>query len=104
MRKEHHLPLPIIEYDGLNVVVTFLRTGKAIKTVANKALGKLTEAQLEGYEWLKTKQQASTREYSAHFDIGYKTAQRHLSRMRELKLIEDNGAEINSPHYKYIVK
>ena len=103
MRSEYHLPLPIIEYDGLNVVVTFLRIAKAIAGVANKKLGKLTEAQLEGFEWLKSKGEASTREYSAHFDIGYKTAQRHLSRMKVLDLIGDNGAEANSPNYKYVV-
>jgi DNA-binding transcriptional ArsR family regulator len=45
----------------------------------------------------------STREYSAHFDIGYKTAQRHLSAMKELGLIRDNGEDSNSPNYKYIV-
>lgn len=103
MRSEHHLPLPIIEYDGLNVVVTFLRTSKAIKGVGNKAIGKLTEAQLEGYEWIKSTGEVSTREYSAHFNIGYKTAQRHLAKMRELKLIADNGLEPTSPNYKYVV-
>ena len=103
MRSEHHLPLPIIEFDGLNVVVTFLRTSKAIKGVGNKAIGKLTEAQLEGYEWIKSTGEVSTREYSAHFNIGYKTAQRHLAKMRELKLIADNGLEPTSPNYKYVV-
>ena len=103
MRSEHHLPLPIIDYDRGNVVVTFLRTGKAVKEVANKALGKLTEEQLEGFEWIKSKGEASTREYSAHFDIGYKTAQRHLAKLKELKLIKDNGLEPTSPNYKYVV-
>ena len=103
MRSEHHLPLPIIVYDRGNVVVTFLRTGKAVKEVANKALGKLTEQQLEGFEWIKSKGEASTREYSAHFDIGYKTAQRHLAKLKELKLIKDNGLEPTSPNYKYVV-
>ncbi len=86
-----------------NVVVTFLRTGKAVKEVANKALGKLTEQQLEGFEWIKSKGEASTREYSAHFNIGYKTAQRHLAKLKELKLIKDNGLEPTSPNYKYVV-
>lgn len=103
IRAKYKLPLPIIEYDKLNVVVTFPRTLEAIKKVSNKAMGKLTEKQLEGFEWIKIKGEISTRQYSAHLDIGYKTAQRHLSRMRELKLITDNGLEPNSPNYKYIV-
>lgn len=103
VRAKYKLPLPIIEYDKLNVVVTFPRTLDAIKKFGGKAMGKLTEGQLEGFEWIKTKREVSTREYSAHFDIGYKTAQRHLSKMKELKLIKDNGLEPNSPHYKYVV-
>lgn len=103
IRAKYKLPLPIIEYDGGNVVVIFPRTLEAIKKVSNKAIGKLTEKQLEGFEWIKTKGEVSTREYSAHFDIGYKTAQRHLAKLKELKLIKDNGLEPNSPNYKYVV-
>ena len=46
--------------------------------------------------------ETSTREYSSHFNIGYKTAQRHLFRMKELSLISDNGEDSNSPNYKYV--
>lgn len=105
VRAKYQLPLPIISYDGLNVVVTFPRNLEAIKKGAgNKAISMLTEAQLEGYEWIKIKGEVSTRQYSANFDIGYKTAQRHLTRMRELKLIKDNGYPVNSPNYKYIIR
>ena len=105
VRAKYKLPLPIIEYDGLNVVVTFPRNLEAIKKgISNKAIGKLTESQFEGYEWIRIKGEVSTRQYSSHFDIGYKTAQRHLTRMRELKLIKDNGYPVNSPNYKYIIK
>lgn len=103
IRSRYKLPLPIIDYDGLNVIITFLRTSRAIKSIANKAIGQLTETQLEGYEWIKTIGEISTREYSSHFNIGYKTAQRHLARLKELKLIGDNGEVINSPKYKYVI-
>ena len=63
----------------------------------------MTEAQIEGYEWIKTEGEVSTREYSSHFSIGYKTAQRHLAKMRKLGLIRDNGEDINSPNYKYVI-
>lgn len=104
IRARYKLPLPIIEFDGLNVVVTFPRNLEAIRKISgNKAIGKLTEAQLEGYEWIRIKGEASTRQYSSHFDIGYKTAQRHLTRMRELNLIGDNSKQVNSPKYKYVI-
>jgi len=75
-----------------------------VKKVANNPnIVQLTDAQLKGYEWLKLIGEASTREYSSHFDIGYKTAQRHLATMKNLGLIGDNGEDINSPNYKYIV-
>ncbi len=104
LREKHKLPLPVIEFDGLNVVVTFPRTVKAVKEVSgNKALNKLNEKQLEGLEWIGTKGEVSTREYSSRFDIGYKTAQRHLMKMKELGLVGDNGEDTNSPNYKYVI-
>jgi len=104
IREKYNLPLPIIDYDDLNVVVVFPRNTEAVKKVGGKAIAKLTDAQIKGYEWLKSAGEASTREYSAHFDIGYKTAQRHLGKMKELDLIGDNGKDRNSPNYKYVVK
>ncbi len=104
MREIHKLPLPIFEYDGINTVVIFPRsTDAVIKAYSNKGISELTGAQIEGYEWIKIKGEASTREYSSHFNIGYKTAQRHLSKMKELGLIKDNGEDINSPNYKYVI-
>ena len=103
IREKYNLPLPIIEFDGLNVVVTFPRTFDAVKEYGGKAIADLSDAQIMGYEWLKTVGEASTREYSAYFDIGYKTAQRHLVKMKELGLIGNNGEDSNSPNYKYVV-
>lgn len=77
---------------------------EAVKRVShNPNVAKLNNVQLRGYEWLKGIGEASTREYSAHFDIGYKTAQRHLAVMKEYGLIGDNGEGVNSPNYKYVV-
>ncbi len=101
MRSEYHLPLPIIEYDGLNVVVTFLRTGKAIKGVANKAMGKLTEEELAGYEWVKSQDEVSAKDYTLHFDIAARTTSRHLGKMLNLKLIKTNNENQKSPKLRY---
>ncbi|MBV5342967.1 hypothetical protein JZU68_04950, partial [bacterium] len=104
LRTKYKLPLPIFEFDGLNIVVTFPRTIDAVKVISNNnAISQLTNPQLLGYEWLRVNGETSTREYSAHFNIGYKTAQRHLSLMKELSLIRDNGEDTNSPNYKYVI-
>jgi ATP-dependent DNA helicase RecG len=100
---KHGIPLPIVTYDAPYMIFTFPRSYDAVKRVTdNPKVAQLSEAQLKGYEWLKTVNQASAREYSAYFNIGYKTAQRHLATLRELGLIRDNGQDANSPNYKYV--
>jgi ATP-dependent DNA helicase RecG len=100
---KHNLPLPLVSFEAPYMVLTFPRSIEAAKKVTDKPnVAKLKDAQFRGYEWLKIVGEASTREYSAHFDIGYKTAQRHLAAMKELSLIRDNGEDANSPNYKYV--
>lgn len=102
---KYGLPLPVITYDEPYLVFSFPRTiQSAIRVHKDVSLNKLNKEQLTGYEWLRLVREASTREYSVHFDIGYKTAQRHLAKMKELNLIADNGLEVNSPNYKYKIK
>ncbi|MDX2129774.1 MAG: ATP-binding protein [Chloroherpetonaceae bacterium] len=101
---KHNLPLPLVSYEAPYMVMKFPRSIEAAKKAAdNPNVAKLNDAQLSGYEWLKTVGEVSTREYSAHFNIGYKTAQRHLAAMKDLDLIHDNGEDANSPNYKYVV-
>jgi ATP-dependent DNA helicase RecG len=102
---KYNLPLPIITYDEPYLIFNFPRTLQSVKNInVDSNLNELNNQQLEGYEWLRFIEEASTREYSSHFNIGYKTAQRHLSKMKELGLIEDNGLEVNSPNYRYKIK
>jgi ATP-dependent DNA helicase RecG len=104
MRAKYDLPLPVIAYKKPYLIVTFPRTiGGAKDSYSEKDMGTLTESQIKGFEWIKSTGEVSTRLYSAHFNIGYKTAQRHLAKMKELGLITDNGEDINSPNYKYVV-
>lgn len=101
---KHNLPLPLVSYEAPYIVLTFPRSFEAAKKGANNPnVAKLKDAQLKGYEWLKTVREASTREYSTHFAISYKTAQRHLATMKELSLVRDNGEDPNSRNYKYVV-
>ena len=101
---KYNLPLPIITYEAPYLVFSFPRTMQSVINVtANESLKGLNKDQLKGYEWLRSVGEASTREYAVQFGIGYKTAQRHLAVMKELRLLEDNGLEVNSPNYKYKV-
>lgn len=101
MRSDHQLPLPIIDYDGLNVVVTFPRTLEAVKEVAGKAIGHLTEEVLKGYEWIRSKNEVSAKEYSKHLGITTRTTSRHLSKMLKLKLVKTNNENPKSPKLRY---
>lgn len=102
LNEKYDLPLPEYSYENPFLTLTFARNLESVKRVSNvKGIEELNEVQLKGYEWLKRVGEASTREYSAHFRIGYKTAQRHLSRMKELALIGDNDEDSNSPNYKH---
>ena len=98
------LPLPEYDFEAPLLTLTFPQTLNAVRKVSHHPnLASLNDAQLIGYEWLKTIGEASTREYSAHFEIGYKTAQRHLAVMKGLDLIHDNKEAANSPNLKYVV-
>lgn len=104
LNESYDLPLPEYTYEKPLLTLTFPKTMEAVKRVSHHPnVSKLKDAQLKGYEWLKSVGETSTREYSAHFNIGYKTAQRHLAAMKELGLIRDNGEDANSPNYKYTV-
>jgi len=103
LREKYELPLPIIDYDGSNVVVTFPRTIDVVREVsAIRGIEDLNDEEVKGYEWIKLEEEVSTRGYATHFDYGYKKAQRHLAKMIKLGLIGDNGAAKTSPNYRYV--
>ena len=102
MREKYDLPLPVITYKEPYIIVSFPRTLSTTRDM-NEKLKNLKDSELKGYEFIKISQDVSTREYSSHFNIGYKTAQRHLAKMKELGLITDNGEDVNSPNYKYVI-
>lgn len=103
LREKYELPLPIVNYDGSNVVITFPRTLDVVREISdNKGIEDLNDEEIKGYEWIKFEGEVSTRGYATHFDYGYKKAQRHLAKMIKLGLIGDNGAAKTSPHYRYV--
>jgi ATP-dependent DNA helicase RecG len=105
LRDKHHFPLPIINYDGSNVIVIFPRTADAVKKVSGKeAIDKLNEAELVGYDFVRSRKEVSKKEYANHFDLSDKVAQNQLRKMRDLDLIGDNGEPLKSNKYKYVDK
>ena len=103
LREKYKLPLPIIDYDGSNVVVTFPRTIDVVREVSDKVgIKELNNEEIKGYEWIKLEGEVSTRGYATHFDYGYKKAQRHLAKMIKLGLIGDNDVAKTSPNYRYV--
>ncbi len=104
LREKFELPLPIIDYDGSNIVVTFPRTTEAIREVSTrKGVGELNEEELIGYEWVKTQGDVSKKEYADHFGFRDKKALRHLGNMKAAGLVKDNGKPATSKNYRYVV-
>lgn len=101
IRAKYNLPLPVIEYDGLNVVVTFPRTVEAVKSVSGKAFGELSDEELAGYEWIKGKEEVSAKDYASHMKITPRQTSRHLGKMLKLKLVKTNGEKHKSPKLRY---
>lgn len=102
LREKYELPLPIIDFDGSNIVVTFPRTTEAIKAVSSrKGVKKLNDEELIGYQWIKVLSKATRKEYEIHFGYNDKKAERHLKKMVELQLLEKKGAGRNT-YYEII--
>lgn len=99
------IPLPLVEYEEPYMIFTFPRSNEALKKIDDTpGLSELNDEEIKGLDWIRVQGEVSTRQYSNHFDFGYKKAQRHLAKMRDLNLIEDNGEPSTSPNYKYVAK
>ncbi len=103
--EKFNIPLPIVEYQEPYMVFTFPRSGDALKRIdKTPGLIELNNEELRGLDWIRMQGEVSTRQYATHFNYGYKKAQRHLAKMRDLDLIEDNGEPTTSPNYGYVAK
>ncbi|ARV11723.1 hypothetical protein BTO09_04910 [Gilvibacter sp. SZ-19] len=99
------IPLPLVEYEEPYMIFTFPRSNEALKRIDDTpGLSELNDEEIKGLDWIRVEGEVSTRQYANHFDYGYKKAQRHLAKMRDLNLIEDNGEPTTSPNYKYVAK
>lgn len=102
---DNNLPLPIVSYDAPYLVFTFPRSGESIKNVSNeKGIQELSADELKVYNWIRSKGEVSTKDYSEVFGIAQRTASRHLAKLFHLNLIETNGESDRSPKLKYKAK
>ncbi len=93
LREKYELPLPIIDYDGSNVVVTFPRTIDVVREVLqNRGVKNLNDEELKGFEFVKLKGELRRKEYEQYFSFEKKKAERHLNKMIDEGLIERKGS------------
>ena len=99
------LPLPEYKFQEPFLSLTFPRNLEAVAKVSQyPKLLKLNAGEIQGYEFIKLKEEISKKEYAEHFGYDEKKAYRHLSKMRKLELIRDNGEPNKSNKFRYIYK
>ena len=103
MNQKYGLPLPVFDYKAPYLSLTFSRNFEALKKVSgNIALQELNKEELLGLEWVKSLGVVSKKDYAEHFGYDEKKAYRHLSKLKKLYLITDNGESPKSNNYKYV--
>ncbi len=94
--------MPIISYDGLNIVVTLPRSLDALRLVSNiDVLKLLNDEELTGYDFIKATGKVARKDYRKQFGFEIKKAERHLTKMVKLKLIERIGSGPKT-YYEFI--
>lgn len=103
MNEEYGLPLPEYTFEDPFLILTFPRNMAAVKKVTHiDAVTELNNEELAGYEFIKSKEKITRKEYQDHFQFeSDKKAERHLKKMVELKLLRRLGAG-PSVHYEII--
>ncbi len=105
LQQQYDLPLPEYTYEEPYLTLTFARTLEAVKRVSqHEGVAELSDDELKGYEWIKSQDEISARDYAQHFEYTQRTANRHLSTMLKLGLIKNNEETQKSPKLRYSVK
>lgn len=102
--EKYGLPLPIVTFEAPYLVVKFPRSSSAVRKISHQeGIENLSDSELRGYEWIRTQDEISTKDYLVHFDYTQRTASRHLSKMLNLGLLGTNDENLRSPKLKYHV-
>jgi ATP-dependent DNA helicase RecG len=87
------LPLPLVSYEEPYMVFKFPRSGEALKSISdNDQLNQLNSDELRGYDFIRIKERITRKEYEDYFAFDKKKAERHLTHMTEIGLIDRKGA------------
>ncbi|HTF17133.1 MAG TPA: ATP-binding protein [Chryseolinea sp.] len=108
MNEKYALPLPEYTFQEPFLTLTFARDMDSLPRVSvhHVALQQLNDEELTGYEFIKSKEVVSRKDYEEHFKFekdakgGSKKAERHLKKMVDLDLIKRDGS---GPSTRYIV-
>ncbi len=87
------LPLPSFVMEGDYLVLTIFRHRRAVLTALPMSVREsLTKAEAAGWEWLATREKATTAEYEKAMGVPNRTAKNHMKRLVELGLLRRMGA------------
>jgi ATP-dependent DNA helicase RecG len=105
MTQKFGLPSPEYNFKEPFLNLTFPRSLQVVAKVSHhKAISRLSSEELDGFEWIKSRDEVSTKQYADEFGYSQRTATRHLMKMRGLRLLIDNGENRKSPKIRYRYK
>ncbi|MAB48566.1 MAG: hypothetical protein CMC05_08040 [Flavobacteriaceae bacterium] len=96
------IPLPLVEYEEPYMIFTFPRNTEAVrKVVGSSPISELNDEELKGLDWIRLNNQFKRKDYETEFEFDKKKAERHLTHMVELGIIERKGSGPGT-YYEYI--
>lgn len=99
---EFQLPIPHFSYDAPYLEFTLFRTGNILENlIGPNKFKELNKEEKEGLLHLYNVKSISKSEYAKYLGINAKTAQRHLSKFKQLDLVYTKGSTNN---LRYFIK
>ena len=86
------LPLPSYTYDAPYVTLTVFLEARAAIPASEGVQAQLSDAELEGWKWLASREYVTTAEYQAQMDIPNRTAKNHMKKLTDLGLLRRVGS------------
>jgi len=89
--------------DGDYLMLTIFRTPKAAGIALPADLrGRLTKAEMAGWQWLSTKERVTTPEYEKAMGVPNRTARNHIKKLVDLGLLRRKGAAGPATFYEVV--
>lgn len=90
---QHGLPLPKYSFEDPYLVLTLYRSAASAEAALDPGvLQALSKTERAGWQWLATKESATSGEYATAMRVPNRTALNHLKHLTELGLLERAGA------------